>query len=165
MAPSPLQLAKLVLPGMKARRRGAIVNIGSGVSTAMPSCPLLAAYAGTKAYIDSFSRALAAEYAPYGISVQNQAPNFVATKMSKIRRARLDAPTPAAWARAAVRQIGREVVVSPYWFHGLQLLGLRVAPAFAIDRYVMNLHQVLRRKYLQRHAQDGGGAAAAKKAK
>lgn len=156
-----MQLAKLVLPGMKARRRGAIVNIGSGVSTAMPSCPLLAVYAATKAYIDTFSRSLAAEYAPFGISVQNQAPNFVATKMSKIRRARLDAPTPAAWARASVRQIGREAVIAPYWFHGLQTTAVRVAPAFVINRYVMNLHQLFRRKHYQRQARDGGDAAAA----
>jgi 17beta-estradiol 17-dehydrogenase / very-long-chain 3-oxoacyl-CoA reductase len=42
-------------------------------------------YAGTKAYIDCFSRSLDAEYAQHGVSVQNQAPLFVATKMSKIR--------------------------------------------------------------------------------
>ncbi len=53
--------------------------------------------------------------------VQNQAPLFVATKMSKIRRARLDAPSPATWAAAAVAQIGQETSASPYWFHALQV--------------------------------------------
>lgn len=42
-------------------------------------------YAGTKAYVDCFSRSLDGEYAPLGVRVQNQAPMFVATKMSKIR--------------------------------------------------------------------------------
>ncbi len=41
------------------------------------------------------------------------------------RRARLDAPTPAAWAAAALKQIGRETSFTPYWFHGLQVRPLR----------------------------------------
>lgn len=49
MAPSPpLQLTKLVLPGMKERRRGVVINIGSGIATACPSGPLLTVYAATK---------------------------------------------------------------------------------------------------------------------
>ena len=36
------QLCKLVLPGMKARRRGLIVNVGSGVACAMLEAPYLA---------------------------------------------------------------------------------------------------------------------------
>ena len=35
-----------------------------------------------------------------------QAPFYVATKMSKIRHARLDAPSPKAWVAAGMRQIG-----------------------------------------------------------
>jgi short-subunit dehydrogenase len=82
--PCPVQIAKIVLPGMKARRRGLIVNLGSG-SGHLPACPLLAVYAGSKAYVDQFSRSLDAEYRQYGIAVQCQAPFFVATKLSKIR--------------------------------------------------------------------------------
>lgn len=78
---------------------------------------------GPQAYIEAFSQSLDAEVREFGVRVQNQAPLFVATKMSKIRRARLDAPPPAAWAAAAVRQIGREVSASPYWFHALQVGG------------------------------------------
>ena len=42
-------MTRLVLPGMKARKRGAIVNIGSAAATVAPSGPLYAVYAGTKA--------------------------------------------------------------------------------------------------------------------
>lgn len=28
-------------------------------------------------------------------------------------------PTPAIWAAAALRQIGRETCCTPYWFHAL----------------------------------------------
>jgi short-subunit dehydrogenase len=42
-------MTRLVLPGMKERKRGAIVNIGSAAATVAPSGPLYAVYAGTKA--------------------------------------------------------------------------------------------------------------------
>lgn len=38
---APTLLCKMALPGMKARRRGLIVNIGSGVASAMPQAPYL----------------------------------------------------------------------------------------------------------------------------
>lgn len=36
-----LQLSKMVLPGMKERGRGVIINVGSGAATVIPSSPLL----------------------------------------------------------------------------------------------------------------------------
>lgn len=42
-------VTKAVVQGMVARRRGAIVNIGSGASIVVPSHPLYAVYAATKA--------------------------------------------------------------------------------------------------------------------
>ena len=42
-------VTKAVLPGMLKRRRGAIVNIGSGSSVIVPSFPFSAIYAATKA--------------------------------------------------------------------------------------------------------------------
>jgi 17beta-estradiol 17-dehydrogenase / very-long-chain 3-oxoacyl-CoA reductase len=38
-----------VLPGMVERKRGAIVNIGSGAASVVPSDPLYSVYAATKA--------------------------------------------------------------------------------------------------------------------
>jgi 17beta-estradiol 17-dehydrogenase / very-long-chain 3-oxoacyl-CoA reductase len=38
-----------VLPGMVERKRGAIVNIGSGAATVIPTDPLYTVYAATKA--------------------------------------------------------------------------------------------------------------------
>jgi 17beta-estradiol 17-dehydrogenase / very-long-chain 3-oxoacyl-CoA reductase len=49
-------MTRMVLPGMKARRRGAIVNIASaaGVSTS----PLLSQYGAAKSYVAMFTKAL-----------------------------------------------------------------------------------------------------------
>ena len=44
------QMCSIVLPGMKARKRGAIVNIGSGSATFLPSYPLYAVYGATKVH-------------------------------------------------------------------------------------------------------------------
>ena len=105
---------------MKARRRGIIINIGSA-NGVLPAVPLLSVYAGTKAFVNQLTRSLDAECAKFGVRVQDQMPMFVATKMSKIRRARLDAPTPAKWAKAAVRQVGYETSRTPYWYHALMV--------------------------------------------
>jgi len=109
-----------VLPGMKQRGRGVIVNLGSA-NGLLPSVPLLSTYAGTKAFINQFTRSVDAEARQFGIRIHDQCPMFVATKMARIRRARLDAPSPGVWAKAAVRQIGYDTVRTPYWYHGLMM--------------------------------------------
>lgn len=43
------RVTQAVLPGMLQRKRGAIVNIGSGAAIVIPSDPLYAVYAATKA--------------------------------------------------------------------------------------------------------------------
>ena len=63
-----------------------------------------------------FSKSLNLEYASYGISVQNQAPMYVATKMSKIRRPTLDAPSPKDWVADAIKHVGYEATSCPYWY-------------------------------------------------
>lgn len=44
-------VTRIVIEGMIRRRRGAIVNIGSAASVVVPSHPLYAIYAATKAYV------------------------------------------------------------------------------------------------------------------
>lgn len=43
------KVTQAVLPGMVERKRGAIVNIGSGAAIVIPSDPLYSVYAATKA--------------------------------------------------------------------------------------------------------------------
>ncbi|KAK6930905.1 Short-chain dehydrogenase/reductase SDR [Dillenia turbinata] len=69
---STTKVTQAVLPGMLKRKKGAIVNIGSGAAIVIPSDPLYAVYAATKAYIDQFSRCLYVEYKKSGIDAQCQ---------------------------------------------------------------------------------------------
>ncbi|TVU25630.1 hypothetical protein EJB05_28133 [Eragrostis curvula] len=66
------RMARAVVPAMAARRRGAVVNVGSGCSVVVPAFPLYAVYAASKAYVDQFSRSLSVEYKQYGVDIQCQ---------------------------------------------------------------------------------------------
>ncbi|XP_054806499.1 very-long-chain 3-oxoacyl-CoA reductase 1-like [Prosopis cineraria] len=108
-----------VLPGMLQRKKGAIVNIGSGAAIVIPSDPLYAVYAATKAYIDQFSRCLYVEYKNSGIDVQCQVPLYVATKMASIKRSSFFVPSTDGYAKAGMRWIGYEPRCTPYWPHSI----------------------------------------------
>src|SRR5207237_4834697 len=61
------ELTKLLLPGMVARKRGRILNIAS--TAAFQPGPLMAVYYATKAYVLSFSEAIADELRDTGVTV------------------------------------------------------------------------------------------------
>lgn len=68
-------ICRAVLPGMTARRRGIIVNISS--VAALRGNRGQSVYAGTKGFIESFTRSLAAEYGGRGIRVNSVAPGAI----------------------------------------------------------------------------------------
>ncbi|MBI1296872.1 glucose 1-dehydrogenase [bacterium] len=68
--------AQAVAPGMKAARRGRIVNISSGAGLGV-SLTGIQAYASAKAAQIGLSRQLAHELGPWNITVNNIAPGFV----------------------------------------------------------------------------------------
>lgn len=72
---STVKLCRAVLPGMVTRRRGCIVNISS--VAALRGNRGQSVYAGTKGFIESFSRALAAEYGARGIRVNTVVPGAI----------------------------------------------------------------------------------------
>lgn len=80
------QLTKLVLPSMLKRRFGRIMNIGS-TGSYVPG-PLNAVYCATKAYVLSFSEAIAEELTGSGVTVTTLCPGATATDFA--RRANMD---------------------------------------------------------------------------
>ncbi|KAH9708480.1 Very-long-chain 3-oxoacyl-CoA reductase 1 [Citrus sinensis] len=64
------KVTRAVLPAMLKRKKGAIVNIGSGAALGITSGPpLYSVYPAAKAYVDQFSRCLYVEYKKSGIDV------------------------------------------------------------------------------------------------
>ncbi|KAI5572915.1 hypothetical protein BDE02_10G044900 [Populus trichocarpa] len=137
------RVTRAVLPGMIQRKRGAIVNIGSGASSVMPSHPLFTIYAATKAYVDQLSRCLYVEYKRYGIHVQCQVPLYVATKMTSkvasIGRSSLFIPAPEDYAKSAIGRIGYEARCAPYWAHSFQWCFAWLLPECVLDAWRLSI--------------------------
>ena len=74
-------LTRLLLPGMLERRRGRILNLAS--TAAFQPGPLMAVYYATKAYVLSFSEALANETAGTGVTVTALCPGPTITEFQK----------------------------------------------------------------------------------
>lgn len=79
-ADGPFLLSRAVLPGMRTRRRGKIVNIAS--IAADLGRPNIVAYATSKGAIRMLTRALAVEVAAYNVQVNAIAPGFFETEMN-----------------------------------------------------------------------------------
>uniref|UniRef100_A0A8C5FS96 Uncharacterized protein n=1 Tax=Gadus morhua TaxID=8049 RepID=A0A8C5FS96_GADMO len=149
---SVCQMTSLVLPRMVQRKKGAILNISS--ASALAPIPLLTVYSASKAFVDFFSRGLEAEYKSQGIIIQSVLPSFVATKLSKIRRATLDKPTPQRYVAAALGTVGLQSQTSGYFPHAvLGWLTTVLLPAKLVTSYMMGMLVSQRAHYLKKQKQ------------
>lgn len=73
----PIALTKAILPGMRERRRGTIVMVGSMLS----SFPLAfrSTYSATKSAMKTFADASRRELAPFGVAICTVEPGTIAT--------------------------------------------------------------------------------------
>ena len=132
-------LTKLLLPGMLARRSGRILNVASTGSFA-PG-PNDAVYCASKAYVLSFSEALAEELRGSGVTVTALCPGPTDTEfaaragMTGSLLFRGPRATPAAVARAGYRamQRGRAVAI-PGAANWLMVQALRFTPRALVAR-------------------------------
>jgi 3-oxoacyl-[acyl-carrier protein] reductase len=75
----PLHLIQAVLPDMRARKRGCIINLSSNVTARLPAG--FGAYAVSKAGLEALTRILAKEEGAHGIRVNAVAPGPIRTEM------------------------------------------------------------------------------------
>jgi NAD(P)-dependent dehydrogenase (short-subunit alcohol dehydrogenase family) len=80
----PLRLIQALLPGMRGRGRGTIVNVSSRAVRSAP--PLQAPYASSKAALELLSEVLRKELAPFGIRVMVIDTGSVRTEMRARQR-------------------------------------------------------------------------------
>uniref|UniRef100_A0A673Y9V1 Hydroxysteroid (17-beta) dehydrogenase 12b n=1 Tax=Salmo trutta TaxID=8032 RepID=A0A673Y9V1_SALTR len=134
------------------RKKGAVLNISS--ASGMYPCPLLTVYSASKAFVDFFSRGLEAEYKSKGILIQSVLPFFVATKLSKIRRATLDKPNPDRYVAAELNTVGLQSQTNGYLPHAVMgWLTTVLCPARLLNSYIMGLHLGMRSRYLKKQKQ------------
>ncbi|KAJ1259076.1 hypothetical protein BS78_10G125600 [Paspalum vaginatum] len=138
------EVTAAVLPRMLARGRGAIVNVGSGSTLAVPSFPLYTVYSSTKKYVAHLSRNLHVEYKSKGIDVQHQVPFYVDTRMlSSAVKAKLRpwfVSTPDEYTRTAARWIGNGPLCVPGAAQKLQWCLTGFVPDWVHDWYRIHLH-------------------------
>ncbi|CAM4052036.1 SDR family oxidoreductase [Nocardia ninae] len=82
MVTAQTELAHLVVPGMKKRRWGRIINLSSIAAFAPPAASLL--YTGIKSYVLNISQALDMELKPHGIHVTALCPGFTHTEFHDV---------------------------------------------------------------------------------
>lgn len=138
-------VTRSVLPGMLKKRKGAIVNIGSG-SCAISSYPLVTVYAATKAYVAMFSRSIDLEYKKHGIDIQCQVPFLVATKMTRMKTSRFLAPSSEMYSKASIRWIGYEYLCIPYWPHSLHWFIMHALPDALLDWCILQHFLPMRKR-------------------
>jgi short-subunit dehydrogenase len=146
---APIRLTRLVLPAMRARGSGAIVNIASMAGKA--PIPYNTLYAGTKAGLINFTEALCMELRETGVTASVVCPSYVSDagmwKTHEDAGAKLPIATRAVSPEKVVKGVLRairgepEVIVAPTPMRPLLALGelsprlkMRVVRAMGVER-------------------------------
>jgi short-subunit dehydrogenase len=98
-----------LIPGMVARGRGAVLNVGS--TAGMFPSPGLGVYSATKAYVNLLSECLSAELAGTGVTVTALCPGPVPTEFQEVAGTAGKNPMPKAFHIDAV-QCAEEAVAA-----------------------------------------------------
>ena len=125
-------LTRWLLPGMIARRRGAILDVSS--SAGFLPIAGFAVYAATKAYVTSFSEALRAELRGTGVTVTSLCPGPVHTEFTEVAHR-----SSAAWEKSSPEftRVSIDDVVRT------ALDGLAADKALVIPGFVMKLGMLI----------------------
>jgi short-subunit dehydrogenase len=145
-----VHLTRLVLPQMIARRRGRILNLGS--TAGFQPGPFMAVYYASKAFVNSFTEALAYELRGTNVTATVSCPGATSTEFAKVagsdrselfKMGAMGAPEVAAHAyRAMMRGV---VLAVPGARNKLTTQALRIAPRAMVRRIAAQLNMPARR--------------------
>jgi short-subunit dehydrogenase len=139
-------LTRLVLPGMVKRGRGRVLNVAS--TAAFQPGPFMAVYYASKAYVLSFSQAIAEELSGTGVTVTALCPGVTETEFQKVAGVE-DVPltkgplsmTADAVAEAAYAGMTRgKLLVVPGLHNKIGAQSTRLAPRKVMLKVVRRLH-------------------------
>jgi len=142
------ELTRALLPGMVARHRGRILNVAS--TAAFQPGPFMAVYYATKAYVLSFSQALAEELVGTGVTVTTLCPGVTVTEFQQVAGVEHVPLTKgplsmsaASVAEAAYRGLAAgKLMVVPGVHNKVGVVSTRLAPRRLILKVVRRLHPV-----------------------
>jgi len=126
---APIALARRVLPGMLARREGAIVNVSS-LAAAFP-VPFMAGYNAAKAGLSAFSASLRLEAGPAGVGTLDVQPGDFRSEFGTPPAGAVFAPERRAVGLAAWQRIARRMARGP----SPERLAARVIEALEADAW------------------------------
>ena len=141
------RLCRAYLPGMLQRRSGRIMNVAS--TAAFQPGPLMAVYYATKAYVLSFSEALAEETRGTGVSVTALCPGPTASgfqagaamEQSKLVHGK-KLPSSASVAAFGVKAMQRgDVVAVPGLSNKVLAMSIRFSPRPVVRRLVHKMQE------------------------
>jgi short-subunit dehydrogenase len=141
------ELTKLLLPGMVARKRGRVLNLAS--TAAFLPGPLMAVYYATKAYVLSFTEAIATELEGTGVTVTALCPGPTASgfqaaanleESKLVAGKRLPAAREVAEAGYEAMMAGKTVFV-PGLSNKLTVLTPRIFPRRLVARIVQKVQE------------------------
>lgn len=135
----PTLLTRSLLPFLKLRKRSCIINLSS--NSVYLNTPFLTAYAASKAYNRTFSRALSVELSGHPIDVVSVHPSYTATNMVKLKSS-LFVLDPQTVARGTLKKTTWREIIPNF-------------PHFVATRFYQCLFGILpmntTRSYLQRY--------------
>ncbi len=142
---SVVELTRAFLPGMIARKRGRILNIGS--TAGFQPGPFMAVYYASKAFVNSFTEALCYELRGTGVTATVSCPGATATEFAAVAGSDRSRLFRMGAARAeAVAQEGYRAMMAgkPMAIHGLKnklvVELLRVSPRAAVRAVAASLN-------------------------
>jgi short-subunit dehydrogenase len=137
---APVELTGRLLPGMMARGRGVVMNLAS--TAGFGPMPFSATYGATKAFLLSFSEALAVEVAGTGVHIVCVCPGFTRTEFQQKANIDTSALPDFAWMSAetvadqAVRAANGSGVLVNGTMNSVTTVFMRLAPRSLVARMV-----------------------------
>lgn len=160
---SVLRITKLILPRLVQQRKGLVLNMGS--LSGMAPAPFLSVYGATKAFLRSWSMALALEVARDGVHVELLNTMYVATAMARIKRSSFMVPSAAMYVKSVLRGAGQAALRVPYYSHALVVWFIEtfVPEKVLMKTMAYELSQVRQRALKKKERMAAGTASTSKK--